>query len=237
MEDGAVVFTENTGALMTIKRGALHEEKIGRPGQFYKTPSLAGSGSLVVATKAANGPHYQLVIIAADGRGESRTIYSDPQFDAVEPVAVEERPVPKRFWSNLILSSASGYFISLDSADSVDKPKSAAPIRSVRVLAQRPEGEIVLGEAPVEADGSFYLQVPANQPVRFVLLDERGGTIREERSWVWTRPGEQRGCTGCHGDKALAPENRWPLALRRKEPPAMLGSESAGHETGENRGH
>ena len=95
----------------------------------------------------------------------------------------------------------------------------------------------MLGEAPVEADGSFYLQVPANQPVRFVLLDERGGTIREERSWVWTRPGEQRGCTGCHGDKALAPENRWPLALRRKEPPAMLGSESAGHETGENRGH
>lgn len=237
MEDGAVVFTEGSGALMTIKRGGLREEKIGRPGVSYKTPSLAGTGFIVVATKPANSSHFQLAIAAADGRGEARTIYSDPQFDAVEPVAVEERPVPRRFWSNLILSSTSGYFISLDSSNSVDEPKNESPVRSVRVFALKPEGEAALGEAPVEADGSFYLQVPANQPVRFVLLDGQGGVIREERSWVWTRPGEQRGCTGCHGDKALAPENRWPLALRRKDPPAMLDGEVAGRQTGDNRGH
>jgi len=35
-------------------------------------------------------------------------------------------------------------------------------------------------------------------------------------------PGEQHGCPGCHGDKALAPENRWPLTLKRFDTPTAL---------------
>jgi len=237
LEDGTVAFTQGSGALMAIKRGALHEEKISTARLSYKTPSTAGQNSIVVATKAANAQRYQLSIIAANGIGQPRTIYGDPQFDAVEPVTVEARPVPRRFWSNLILSSSSGYFIALDSANTVEKPNSVLPIRKVRVLARNAGGEVALGEAPVESDGSFYLSVPANQAVRFVLLDEHGAVVREERSWVWTRPGEQRGCTGCHGDKALAPENRWPLALRRKEPPTMLSGAREPGAAGENRGH
>jgi len=64
--------------------------------------------------------------------------------------------------------------------------------------------------------------VPANQAVRFELLDANGQTIVAERSWIWTRPGEQRGCPGCHADKALAPENRWPLTLKRFDTPIAL---------------
>jgi len=119
----------------------------------------------------------------------------------------------------------------------MDGAKNSATIRRVRVIARKSPGEVVLGEAPVETDGSFYVKVPANQPVRFVLLDERGGVIREENSWLWTRPGEQRGCTGCHGDKALAPENRWPMALKRREPPTNLCGTTSDTQTVDNHGH
>jgi hypothetical protein len=231
LEDGSVVFTEGSGALMIVRRGALREERIGAAGISYKTPAVANGAGIMVATKPAKAARYQLATVASGGHGVARTIYSDPQFDSVAPVAVQARPVPKRFWSNLIPSSMAGYFISLDSSNSIDKPKSEAPIRSVRVIEHKAHGEVVLGEAPVESDGSFYVKVPANQPVRFVLLDEHGAVIREEHGWVWTRPGEQRGCTGCHGDKALAPQNRWPLALRRKDPPTDLSGKASDVQT------
>jgi hypothetical protein len=47
--------------------------------------------------------------------------------------------------------------------------------------------------------------------------------VRGQQSWVWGRPGEEHGCVGCHEDLAVAPENRWPLALRRLDAPTCLG--------------
>jgi hypothetical protein len=237
LEDGSIIFTESTGALMLVKRGALHEEKISKPENYYRSPSALQGDAIVVARKTAPGQRYELSVISRNGGGEARTIYTDSKFHSLEPVAVVTRPVPKRFWSNLIPSSQTGYFISLDASNSTEKGQSAAPIRRVRVMAQSVSREVVLGEAAVEADGSFYVQVPANQAVRFVLLDAEGKVIREERSWIWTRPGEQRGCTGCHGDKALAPQNRWPMVLRRQDPPTNLSGSTSSGQTVESHGH
>jgi hypothetical protein len=94
----------------------------------------------------------------------------------------------------------------------------------VRVLAldEGTQHETSLGEATVEPDGSFYIAVPPDQPVRFELLDGMGRVVRAQRSWIWSRSGEERGCVGCHEDRALAPENRWPLALRRFDTPTRL---------------
>jgi hypothetical protein len=80
-----------------------------------------------------------------------------------------------------------------------------------------------LGEAPVERDGSFYIAVPPDRPVRFELLSSEGKVVREQKSWIWARAGEEHGCVGCHEDRAVAPENRWPLALRRFDAPFCLG--------------
>ena len=237
LEDGSIVFTNNTGALMVLRPGAIHEAKIGKPGNSYRSPSSLQGDSIVVARKPAAGQRYELVSISNDGNGDARTLYTDSKFDNLEAVAVVERPVPKKFWSTLIPSSPSGYFISLDSSNSSDKTEVAGPVRRVRVIERQPSGQTVLGEAPVETDGSFYLQVPANQALRFVLLDEQGNVIREEHSWIWTRPGEQRGCTGCHGDKALAPENRWPMVLRKQDPPTRLTGKPNDTQTVESHGN
>jgi len=230
--DGSIVFTED-GTLMAVRRGALHEEKIGAAGDSYRSPGALDEDAIIVASKGANKQRYDLSILPQSG-GNAQTIYSDPKLDSLQPVAATTRPVPKKFWSNLIPSSTNGYFISLDSSNSIDKANREATIRRVRVIEQ---GDVVLGEAPVEADGSFYVQIPANRAVRFVTLDEQGKVVREEQSWIWTRPGEQRGCTGCHGDKALSPENRWPMVLRKQDPPTRLTGASGDTQTVESHGH
>jgi hypothetical protein len=237
LQDGTIIFTENTGALMLVKRGALHEERTGWPGVSYRSPNPLKDDLVVVAQKSGRDSRYQLFILLADGRGQARAIYSDTNFDSLQPVAVQMKPAPKKLWSNLLPNSATGYFISLDSSNSMDGAKNPLPIRRVRVVAQRPADEVVLGEASVEPDGSFYVQVPANRAVRFVLLNEQGRVIREEQSWIWTRPGEERGCTGCHGDKAVAPENRWPMALKRQASATNLENSSGYGQTVESHGH
>jgi hypothetical protein len=73
----------------------------------------------------------------------------------------------------------------------------------------------ILGEVPPAADGSVYLKVPADRPLRIQLVDRDGFTIINERAWFWVRPNERRVCIGCHEDRELAPSNAQPLATRR----------------------
>ncbi len=82
---------------------------------------------------------------------------------------------------------------------------------TVRVLAA--EGLKVV-EALIESDGSFAIEVPADQPLRLQLLGPGGAQV-EDPSLFWVRPNENRGCIGCHEDPEASPENRVPLALER----------------------
>jgi len=65
----------------------------------------------------------------------------------------------------------------------------------------------VLGEADVGADGSCTFRCPAQNPVYFQLLDERGRTVQTMRSWAHLQAGEYSSCIGCHENKnhAAAP--------------------------------
>ena len=65
--------------------------------------------------------------------------------------------------------------------------------------------KVILGESPIEADGSAYFRVPARRPVYFQVLDERGHVIQTMRSWSTLMPGESFSCVGCHEDKNTAP--------------------------------
>ena len=65
----------------------------------------------------------------------------------------------------------------------------------------------VLGEVPVEEDGSAYFEVPAMTPVYFQLLDANGDVVQTMRSWSTLQPGETFGCVGCHEPKGAIIEN------------------------------
>jgi hypothetical protein len=59
----------------------------------------------------------------------------------------------------------------------------------------------VLGDVPIEADGSACFEVPARTPVYFQIIDQRGCAIQTMRSWSTLQPGERYACIGCHESK------------------------------------
>ena len=79
----------------------------------------------------------------------------------------------------------------------------------------------MIGETEIAEDGSFYLELTADQPVRFQTVNESGEIVRGPSAWLWVRPNERRGCVGCHANRELAPENVVPKAIE-KAPVAMI---------------
>ena len=99
----------------------------------------------------------------------------------------------------------------------------ANSVAEVRVWSRNTQGSaILLGNASVEPDGSFYVQVPSEEPLRFELLGRDGATIAAEKSWFWARKGEQRVCVGCHAGPERAPENAVPQVLLRTQKPVSM---------------
>ncbi|HEY1959830.1 MAG TPA: hypothetical protein VGH28_29675, partial [Polyangiaceae bacterium] len=60
------------------------------------------------------------------------------------------------------------------------------------------EGAAILGEVPVQADGSWLANVPPYIPMHLQPIDKFGLAIRNQRTWIQGMPGENRRCGGCH---------------------------------------
>ncbi len=90
-----------------------------------------------------------------------------------------------------------------------------------RIRISTMDGELAVVE--VKDDGSFYLKLDANLPVRIETLNSQGEIVRGPSDWIYLRPNERRACTGCHADPELAPRNIQPLAV--KEDPVVLSAE------------
>lgn len=63
------------------------------------------------------------------------------------------------------------------------------------------EGAALIGEAKVEADGSWLASVPPYVPMHLQAIDEFDLAIRNETTWIQGMPGEDRVCGGCHEDR------------------------------------
>jgi formylglycine-generating enzyme required for sulfatase activity len=66
----------------------------------------------------------------------------------------------------------------------------------------------VIGTVPVQTDGSVKFQMPANTPLMFQPLDEKGQALQLMRTWITAMPGETMSCAGCHEDPGVAPMRR-----------------------------
>lgn len=67
--------------------------------------------------------------------------------------------------------------------------------------------ERILGEVPVEEDGSACFDVPANRSLFFIALDKNNDTIKRMQSFFSVMPGETLSCIGCHEQRVEAPMN------------------------------
>jgi hypothetical protein len=133
------------------------------------------------------------------------------EYHAVEPVLAVVRPRPKTFVSLVDKSQNTGLIYCLN-----------ANMSNIDVGAQRrasvlqvADENVLLAEVPLAKDGSFYLEVPSDHPLRFTTLDQNGQVVRGPCAPIWVRPGEKHGCIGCHENRELAPENRAPLAVQK----------------------
>jgi len=66
------------------------------------------------------------------------------------------------------------------------------------------EGAAILGEAKVEADGSWLANLPPYVPVHLQPIDQFDLSIRSQTTWIQGMPGESRVCGGCHEDRNKA---------------------------------
>jgi hypothetical protein len=105
------------------------------------------------------------------------------------------------------------------------RPVGAARVRAVR-FAIADAAEHAIGEAPVEDDGSFFARIPADVPVVLDLVDDDGAVVAAQHTPFWVRPGETRGCIGCHEEPDTAPPNVRPHAVL--SPPVPLAREREG---------
>ncbi len=100
-------------------------------------------------------------------------------------------------------------------------PKATHPVNNPRIgHANAENARALLGTVPVEEDGSAYFRVPADRPLYFQIVDDRGRAVQGMRSVTYFRPGERRGCIGCHEPPNSSVPTRDILALRR-EPSAL----------------
>ncbi len=104
------------------------------------------------------------------------------------------------------------------------------------------EGAALIGEAKVEADGSWLANVPPYVPMHLQAIDEFELAIRNETTWIQGMPGEDRVCGGCHEDRTQpslpggqqitnargrGPEDFMVPVLERTEYPWALANDAA----------
>jgi Hydrazine synthase alpha subunit middle domain len=142
--------------------------------------------------------------------------------NAFQPVPIRVRPVPPYHPSSLGDREGAN-LLCLNSYISKTQQIPKDSVAAVRVWSRDARGvAVALGKAPVEPDGSFYVQTPSEAPLRFELLDREGKTIAVEKGWFWARKGEQRVCVGCHAGPERAPENVTPQVLLRTRTPVPM---------------
>jgi len=79
----------------------------------------------------------------------------------------------------------------------------------------------IWGYATVAPDGSANFKVPAQKPIYFLPLDEKGMAVQRMRTFTHLMPGEVQSCIGCHADRNYATAKTTDDSMRRAT--AILG--------------
>jgi len=220
LASGDVVFTHGA-SLARFTSPLAHEAAISSPrADFAGSVAELPSGAWLVSTRAASTAHFALEQWAPESTS-LQPILALPGQNLIDPVVIAPRPRPKRHPSGLHDWTYAN-IMALDARQSREGDLKAAPAQ-VRLQTIDAQGHpVALGTAPVESDGSFFVQTPADKPIRFALLNQKGEVVRQERGWFWIRRGEQRICVGCHTGPERSSENHVPAVLLRTTTPVDL---------------
>lgn len=167
-------------------------------------------------------PDFDLVLLNEDG--SHSLIHEDADFWDWQAVPIVERPQPE-IVQPLALDDDASYAI-INTMDVELRNRNADTVFNgdfqptiplgeaafVRIFVQtRPPApyaggnpddqstsQRLLGEVPVEADGSFAAIVPSQAMLLWDVVDDEGNVLVTERVWQEFASGEVRTCGGCH---------------------------------------
>lgn len=222
---GDIVFASTHG-LGRFTSALAHGVELNAPaGEFAGDAAAMPSGSLLVAWRPDRRAHYTLQSWNAEA-GSFEALLATNGADLVEPALVEARPVPNQHpsglhdWDYANLLCLNAYTSKYNFT--------SGTIARMKLYTSNDKGKpVLLGSSPVEPDGSFYVQVPADKPLQIELLDRQGKTLKREQGWWWMRKGEQRICVGCHSGPERSPENAVPAVLLKTIKPVDLTGNTA----------
>ncbi|MBZ5663724.1 MAG: hypothetical protein LAO30_03895 [Acidobacteriia bacterium] len=227
---GDIIFISGSGLGRFTSARAQEVPILAPAGEYADDAAETSSGDWLLAWRPDAKSYFQ-VKRWKRGDGNLVSVLAEQSANVIQPTLVAERTVPKRHpsalhdWPNANLLCLNAY---------TSKYKFAAgSIHSVRLYTRDSTGTTkLLGAAPVERDGSFFVQVPTEQPLQIELLDNSGKTLKRQAGWFWMRRGEQRACIGCHAGPETAPENAVPMVLLRSTTPADMTGASAHTSSG-----
>ena len=222
---GDIVFVSDDG-LARFTSARAQQLPISAPaGEYAGEIAETARGNWLMSWRSDANSEFQLMRWTP-GTANLHTVLADAAVNLIQPVLLAQRAVPNRHpsglhdWPNANLLCLNAY----TSKDAF----AAGSIRSVRLYTRDDDGKArLLGTAPVEADGSFFVQVPNEQPIQIELLDSVGKTLKREAGYFWMRRGEQRVCVGCHAGPETAPENAVPMTLLKSTTPADMTGTAA----------
>ncbi len=227
LADGRVAFIHAASNDLST-RGVAECVSLSRPFQSL-APLFSGELALVSSVEPALGTN--LLICAANTADSShrlalfqvepaatvlaKPILTDPQWNICEAVEAVARPRPMGRLSTMDPQKQTGKILCLNANFSGDQSMGGQSLAThVRLTARTASGTtVVLGEAPVQADGSFLAEVPTDVPLGFETLDANNHVLHRQPPVIWLRPAENRSCIGCHEPPNRAPHNARPLAL------------------------
>jgi hypothetical protein len=216
---GDIVFASGNG-LGRFTSALAKEVSLNAPsGEFAGDVASVALGIYVAAWRGDAKTHWSLQEWNVSTNSLTPVVVASNS-DSVHPALVQPRPVPNQHPSAL---HDWGYanLLCLNAYTSKQKIP-AGSAASARLYTVENGKTRLLGSSPVEADGSFYVQVPGDRPLQIELLDAHGKTVQREQGWWWMRKGEQRICVGCHAGPERAPENAVPQVLVKSVKPVVM---------------
>ncbi|MHB8971137.1 MAG: HzsA-related protein [Pirellulaceae bacterium] len=179
------------------------------------------------------GPPNDLGVYLFDAWGNLNLVYRDAAISSTDPLPIRPRRVPPQITSrvNSHEENASRMLVVDVYQGLATIPRGAVKeLRLVGVPAKThptmdsphmgitrdDPGKFVIGNVPVEADGSAYFHAPAGVTFFLQALDDQGMAIQTMRSATYVQPGQTTTCIGCHEQRNTAPPNTRPLAALRE---------------------
>ncbi|HVZ86605.1 MAG TPA: hypothetical protein VHG72_06540 [Polyangia bacterium] len=204
------------------------------PGQFLTSWSDGPVESEELA-RAMTNAQFGIYVLdssnASASNGGRSPIYDDPNYWDILPRPVKPRAEPAVLASGITSNSASTTVGALNVYNTslfTIPPNTVQKVRLIEGFSAEEggvdmfgttdfDGQSRYGEIPLQADGSFAADVPANVPLHIQLIDKFGfsapvnsntpngtamGTpVANEDIWFSGRAGESRFCGGCHENR------------------------------------